>query len=73
MNIRRRELEHEMVSLSERILTHRKNFDEGLKTNRTLAELKPIYPQIKDLKKRLEFCFEEAHAMGKMSRIATSF
>ena len=63
MNIYQKELEKEITVLNARILECRRFFDEGLKSNKPLAELKPIYSRIKDLEKRLDFCFEESHVL----------
>jgi hypothetical protein len=63
MNIYQKELENEISRLNIRISEQRKTFDHGLKEDKPLSELKPIYAQIKEMEKRLEFCFEESRAM----------
>jgi hypothetical protein len=63
MNLYHNEIENEIRSLHARIIEERQSFHEGLRQNIHLADLRKLYNQIKDLEKRLDFCFEESNAL----------
>ena len=66
MNLQLIEIESEIKQLNTKIIDKRKMLDAGLKAKVRFLELKTLHSEIKDLERKLDFCFEESNVLRNM-------